>query len=100
MGWEIPAGVVVSVLLAIGGWVWKLSAKLATQDGRIQSAEILASNASARASGLERELAEHREHVASEYVSRTALGEVTTAINRLGDRLDNILMHFVPKPGG
>lgn len=97
-GWEIPAGVVVTIVLAVGGWVWRLATKLASQDDRITAAATAASNASAKASLLERELSEHREHVAAEYVSRATMGEVTVAINRLGDRLDNFFIQFIRKP--
>lgn len=99
-GWEIPAGVVVTVVLAVVGWIWRLAWKLAIHEGRITAAATAASNASAKATILEQELSDHREHVAAEYVSRDAMKEVTDAINRLGDRLDSILMHFIPRPGG
>ena len=36
-------------------------------------------------------------HVAAEYVSRDALKEVTAAINRLGDRLDNLFTQLMTK---
>lgn len=98
MGWEIPAGAAVALLLAIVGWIWKLSGKLATQDGRIEAANIVASNASAKATILNDDLAAHKEHVAAEYVSRSSLKEITDAINRLGDRLDALFMHLMPKP--
>ena len=98
MGWEIPLGAAVAVILAVVGWIWRLSWKLASQDGRIVAAATAASNASAKATLVERDLAEYREHVASEYVSRDAMKEVTDAINRLGDRLDNVFLHFIPKP--
>jgi hypothetical protein len=98
MGIEAIAGVAVTVLLAVVGWIWKLSGRLTTADGRITAAETLASGASARAVELARELADHKEHVASEYVSRETLKEFTDAVNRLGDRFDTFLMHFVPKP--
>lgn len=94
---EITAAVVVAVILAVVGWIWRLSWKLATHEGRIQSAEILASNASAKASALGGDLALHKEHVAAEYLSKDAMKEITDAINRLGDRLDNLFMHFIPK---
>lgn len=97
MGWEIPAGVVVTVLLAVGGWVWRLATRLAQAEATAHAAEIMASNASAKATILERDLAEHREHVASEYLSKGAMAEITAAINRLGDRLDNLFIHFIPK---
>lgn len=99
-GIEITAGVVVTVVLAIVGWVWKLSTRLATQDGRITAAATAASNASARATVLEQELSAHKEHVAAEYLSKDAMKEVTDSINRLGDRLDALFMHFIPRPGG
>lgn len=98
MGWEIPAGIVVTVVLAVVGWIWRLAGKLATQDGRITAAATAASNATARATVLEQELASHREHVAAEYLSKDAMKEITAAINRLGDRLDNLFIHFIPKP--
>lgn len=98
MGWEIPIGAAVTIVLAILVWIWRLSWKLATHEGRIQSAEILASNASAKASAIGSDLAEHREHVAAEYVSRGTLKEVIDAINRLGDRLDGLFIHMMPKP--
>lgn len=97
MGWEVPAGAAVALLLAVLGWIWRLSWKLATQDGRITAAATAASNASAKATILEQELTEHREHVAAEYVSRSSLKEVTDAINRLADRLDSLFLHFMPK---
>jgi hypothetical protein len=98
-GWEIPAGVVVTLVLAGLGWVWRLATRLAQAEATTRSAEILASAASAKASSLERELADHREHVAAQYLSKDAMKEITDAVNRLGDRLDNILIHFLPKPG-
>jgi hypothetical protein len=96
MGWEPLAGAAVALLLAVLGWVWKLSGKMATQDGRIEAANIVASNASAKATILNDDLAAHKQHVADEYVSRSSLKEVTDAINRLGDRLDGLFLHFMP----
>jgi hypothetical protein len=103
MGWEPLAGAAVALLLAVLGWVWKLSGKMATQDGRIEAANIVASNASAKATilnddlaALNNDLAAHKEHVAAEYVSRSALNDVTQAINRLADRLDSLFLHFMP----
>lgn len=98
MGWEPIAGAAVALLLAVVGWIWSLSGKLATQDGRITAAATSASNASARATILEQDLSAHKEHVAAEYVSRDALKDVTQAINRLADRLDNLFLQFMPKP--
>lgn len=98
MGIEAIAGIAVTAILAVVGWIWKLSGRLSAADGRIKAAETLAAGASARAVELGRELADHKEHVASEYVSRETLKEFTDAVNRLGDRFDTFLMHFVPKP--
>lgn len=98
MGLEALAGLAVTVILAMGGWIWRLSWKLATQDGRITAAATAASNASAKATILEQELSAHKEHVAAEYLSKDAMAEITAAINRLGDRLDNLFIHFIPKP--
>ncbi|WP_407122725.1 hypothetical protein [Bradyrhizobium sp. STM 3561] len=99
MGWEALAGVIVAVVLAVVGWIWRLATRLAQAEASTKAAEILASAASVKASGLEKELASHKEHVAAEYVSRDAMAEITAAINRLGDRLDNLFIHFLPKPG-
>lgn len=45
MGIEAIAGVAVSVLLAMGGWVWYLSSRLTAADGRITAAKMLVSGA-------------------------------------------------------
>jgi hypothetical protein len=88
----------IAALIAVGGIIWRLAWKLASNTERISAAETLAAGASARAVALEREVAAHKEHVAAEYVSRDALKEITDAINRLGDRLDNLFIHMMPKP--
>lgn len=94
--WGGIAGLVVS-FGTIGTWVWSLATKLAVTHAKAQAAEILAAGASGKTSTLERELADHKEHVAAEYVSRDALKEVTAAINRLGDRLDNLFTQLMTK---
>lgn len=99
MGIEAFAAAIVTAVIAIGGWVWRLAWKLASNEGKIQAAEILASNASAKAELVDDALTQHREHVAAEYLSKDSMKEITAAINRLGDRLDGILMHFIPKGG-
>ena len=48
---------------------------------------------------LARDLNLHKEHVAAEYVRLDALTEVTAAINRLGDRLDNLFIHLMSQSG-
>ncbi|MGB3042430.1 MAG: hypothetical protein WBB98_04520 [Xanthobacteraceae bacterium] len=88
----------VAALVAVGGIVWRLAWRLSSNTERITAAETLATAASARTVELTRALAEHKEHVAAEYVSRGALKEITDAINRLGDRLDNLFIHMMPKP--
>ena len=88
----------VAALVAVGGVVWRLAWRLSSNTERITAAETLATAASARTVELTRALAEHKEHVAAEYVSRGALKEITDAINRLGDRLDNLFIHMMPKP--
>lgn len=89
----------VAALMAVGGAVWRLAWKLASNTERIAAAETLAAGVSARTAELTREMAEHREHVAAEYVSRDAMSEITVAINRLGDRLDNLFIHLMSKSG-
>ena len=88
----------VAALVAVGGVIWRLAWRLSSNTERITAAETLATAASARTVELTRALAEHKEHVAAEYVSRGALKEITDAINRLGDRLDNLFIHMMPKP--
>lgn len=88
----------VAALVAVGGIIWRLAWRLSSNTERITAAETMATAASARTVELTRALAEHKEHVAAEYVSRGAMKEVTDAINRLGDRLDNLFIHMMPKP--
>lgn len=87
----------VTIFGLIGKWVWGLSTRIAQTDAKAQAAEILAGGASGRVTSLERELSAHKEHVAAEYVSRSALKEVTDAINRLGDRLDNLFAQLLTR---
>lgn len=99
-GWEawLAPGVVLAALGLFGGWTWRLATRLAETEGKAKSAEISTAGLSVKVSALEHELVEHRAHVAAEYVSRDSMKEITDAINRLGDRLDNLFMHFIPKP--
>ena len=90
MGIEAIAGIAVTVLITVAGWVWRLS-------GRLTSVEAAATRAEKRTETLDKALIAHKDHVAAEYVSRDALKEVTDAINRLGDRLDNLFLHFMSK---
>lgn len=99
MGWEPLAGAAVAAVLAIVGWIWRLSGRLTQLDDKAEAASKAAMSATTKASLVGAELAEHREHVAAEYVSRDAMKEITDAINRLGDRLDNLFLHFIPKAG-
>lgn len=89
----------VTVLVALGTIIWRLATVIQKTADKASAAEILASGASGKAIEVERALARHKEHVAAEYVSRDAMAEVTAAINRLGDRLDSLFIHFIPKPG-
>lgn len=99
MGWEIPAGAVVSIVVGLATWIWKLSGKLTQLEDKADAAAKAASSAATKASLVSADLAQHKEHVAAEYVSRDAMKEITDAINRLGDRLDNLFLHFIPKAG-
>ena len=90
MGMEAIAGLAITVIIAVAGWVWNLSAKMA-------KIEEVSASAEERVAELDKALTEHREHVAAEYVSRGAMKEMTDAINRLGDRLDNLFIHLMPK---
>lgn len=87
----------IAALIAIGGAIWRLATVVQQAKDKASAAEILASGASARALTVATDLADHKEHVAAEYVSRGALREITEAINRLGDRLDGLFLHLTPK---
>lgn len=91
MGMDAIAGLALTVVITVAGWVWNLS-------GKIAKIEEVAATAEERVGEIDKELTEHREHVAAEYVSRGAMKEMTDAINRLGDRLDNLFIHLMPKP--
>ena len=92
---EDPQPVTPSTLFRIGSMTKALTATAA----KAEAAQIMATAQSVKISGLEHELAEHREHVAKQYVSREAMNDVIQAINRLADRLDSLFMHFMPRPG-
>jgi hypothetical protein len=92
----------ITVFGLLGLWIWRLATRLAETDAKAKSAEIMAAGLGAKLSTVERDLANHKEHVAQEYVTREALSEVTNAINslsdRIGARLDSLFLHFLPKP--
>lgn len=94
--WLAP-GIVLAALGLFGGWVWRLATRLAETESRAKSAEIAAAGLSVKVSVLDRDLSDHKEHVAAEYVSRVALTDVTAAINRLGDRLDNLFTQLAKR---
>lgn len=96
---EAVAGLAVTVILTVAGWVWKLSTRLAAADGRITAGETLAAGASARAVELTRDLASHKEHVAAEYVSRDALDGLPRQSIRWRIASIIIFLHSMPRPG-
>lgn len=98
---EITAAALITAIGLIGGWVWRLATRVAETDSKARAAEIMAAGLGAKLTTVERDLANHKEHVAQEYVTREALSEVTNAINslsdRIGTRLDSLFLHFLPK---
>lgn len=93
-----------SLLTALGlggGWVFKLSTRLAAADAKADAAAEKANMAALTAQALrvaldsnERDLVEHRVYVAKEYVSNATIAgleeKLIKAIDRLGDRLDTL----------
>lgn len=90
MSLEAIAGLAMTFFLAVAGWVWSLA-------GRLTVVEMEATTAKERAEELDKELAAHKDHVAAEYVSRSAMKEVTDALNRVADRIDSLFLHFIQK---
>jgi hypothetical protein len=88
----------VAALVALGTVVWRLAWKLASQDERIKAAETLAAGASGRSVEVGKDLASFKEHVAANHPSNDALREITDAISHLGNRIDNLILHLMPKP--
>lgn len=91
----------ITALGLVGGWVFKLSGRLAMADAKADAAAKDANTAAITTQALrvaieqnERDLVEHRVHVAKEYVSNQTIAgleeKLIRAIDRLGDRLDAI----------
>jgi hypothetical protein len=89
----------ITCLGTLGGWVFKLSGRLAMSDSRIDIATEKAERAALTAQALrvaldqnERDLVDHRVAVAREYVSNQTVaaleGKLIAAVDKLGDRLD------------
>lgn len=89
----------ITCLGLVGGWVFKLSGRLAMADAKADGAALAAERAALTAQALrvsidqlERDLVEHRVNVAREYVSNQTVAALETkliaAIDRLGERLD------------
>jgi Flp pilus assembly pilin Flp len=91
----------LTALSTLGGWVFKLSGRLAQADAKADAAALTAERAGLVAQALrvaldqnERDLQEHRVTVAKEYVSNETIkgleDKLIKAIDRLGDRLDTL----------
>lgn len=87
----------VAALVALGTVVWRLATIIQRTSDKANAAEIMSAGANGKVIELERSLAKYKEQVAAEYVSHVAMREVTEAVNRLSERFDNFLMHFIPK---
>ena len=83
----------------LGGWIFRLSGRLAMADAKADAAGLSAERAGLTVQALrialdqaERDIQEHRVQVAKEYVSNaTIVGleeKLIKAIDKLGDRLD------------
>lgn len=89
----------LTALSTLGGWVFKLSGRLAQADAKADAAALAAERAALTAQALrvaldqnERDLVDHRVAVAKEYVSNATIAgleeKLIKAIDKLGDRLD------------
>jgi multidrug resistance efflux pump len=85
----------------VGGWVFKLSTRLATADAKADAAAKDAQTAALTVGGLEAtlektrgELVAHQVLVAREYASNQTIQQLEDklikAVDRLGDRLDKL----------
>lgn len=87
--------VAISVLLTMLRMLLALSDRLNKSEDKADAASILAVSAKERITELEIQVVNHRVAVAKEYVSNTTLilleNRMIDAINRLGDRLDQLL---------
>lgn len=88
--WLAP-GIVIAIVLAVGGWVWHLATRLAVMEGRVSTAELLASGSSAKASSAEKDLADFKASVARDYASIQALAASET---RLASAIEGIRGDF------
>ena len=90
-----------------GGWVFKLSGRLAMTDAKADLAALAAERAALTAQALrvqldqtERDLNDHRVAVAREYVSNQTVASLEAkliqAIDKLGDRLDALFSRANP----
>ncbi len=91
----------LTALSILGGWIFRLSGRLAAADAKADAAALAAERAALIAQALrvaldqnERDLQTHRVEVAKEYVSSSTLAalesKLISAIDRLGDRLDTL----------
>lgn len=93
----------------VGGWVFRLSARLGQADAKADAAAEKAVAAALTNAALridlehtQNALVEHRVYVAKEYVSNTTIQgleeKLIKAIDRLGDRLDTLFTARQPPP--
>jgi hypothetical protein len=91
---------VISFAGTIGGWVWRLSTRLATSEAESRSAKTKADEAERKADEAGEALHKHQLWAAREYASQKMVEgmkrELLDAIAGLGTRIDNL---FRPHSG-
>lgn len=95
----------LTLIVTLGGFVWRLSGRLTAAEGtatdagkRADTAALAVLNNSLKIENVKDELGKHREDVAKEYVSYRHMvnleNRLVEAINSVGTRLDGLFSRF------
>lgn len=84
----------LALVMAVGGAIWRLASRLSGVESKADSASQGVVATTVRVETVARQLSEHKEQVAVNYVSNRALenleNRLVDAISKLGDRLDRL----------
>lgn len=84
----------VALVMACGGSLWRLATRLSNVESKASAAADSVVSNIVRVETVARQLSEHKEQVAVNYVSNRALenleNRLVDAIGKLGDRLDRL----------
>lgn len=87
-------GVTFTIMSGLVGYAFRLAGLLGAANSKADAAQKQAAGATARVIDMEKQLTDHRVAVAKDYVSNDTLAKlenrIVDAINRLGDRLDDM----------